>query len=106
MKVEVLFRGIEQSEALKNHVRKRAELQLGRFRHEIAQAIIRIADVNGPRGGLDKRCLVSVEGAHIPTVTVVRHSDDPYLGVDDALKRLARVVARRIDMKKSGRRAG
>lgn len=84
---------------------------VGRFASRIRDIRVRIADVNGPRGGLDKRCVilatVSGRGAGGGDV-IVRHGDsDFYAAIAGAAHGLKHLLARRIDRghtKRHGRR--
>ena len=58
MQVEIRGMGVTRSDALWAHVERRARFALGRFADRVVRVKIQLADVNGPRGGVDKRCRV------------------------------------------------
>lgn len=63
--------------------------------HWVAQrALIRLADVNGPRGGVDKQCSVSVEVPGAPPLVVHSLAQDWRTALDTALHRAARGLLR------------
>jgi putative sigma-54 modulation protein len=78
--------------------RRRFEFALSRFGYRVRSLVVRVTDVNGPRGGIDKRCRVTVE-LQGPTRTVVIDDvdTDPAIAVDRAADRTARTVARAIE---------
>ena len=97
MKVDVRFRGLQSSDALRTYAKERIEFALGRFGGHVGSAQIRIADINGPRGGLDKRCQVIVKGRGFGSSMVEEFHTDPYAVVDLALDRVARAIGRGLD---------
>jgi len=105
MKIEVRFRGMATSDALRDQVGRRLHFQLSRFNGEISAVIVRISDINGPKGGPDKRCQVTVRGPAFGSVTIEDLSADPYSAVDMALERAARAVRRQIERTRVIRRA-
>lgn len=94
MKIDVRFPGLDASEALRAHVVRRIHFQLSRFDGDVAAVMVRISDVNGPRGGADKRVHVTVRGPVLSPVTIDGLGPDPYAAADVALKRAARTVSR------------
>ena len=106
MKIEVRFRGLESSDALREHVSRRIHLHLSRFGNEVTAVLVRIADVNGPKGGIDKRCQVTVRGPRFGSATLDEASGDAYSAVDTAVERIGRSVGRGLDRARSDRRSG
>lgn len=97
MRIDVRFHGIQVSEALRTYAVRRVHFQLSRFNGDVGSVVVRIGDVNGPRGGVDKRCLVEVRGPAFGPVVVEDASADPYTAVGMAVGRVARVVGREIE---------
>lgn len=103
---EVRFVGVDASEALRAHTLKRVESHLRRFRDEVTSVLVRIADVNGPRGGLDKHCRVTVKGPRVGARTVVELGADAYVAIDAALARAFRALSRELDRRQASRTGG
>lgn len=82
---------------LEEHVRSRLDFALGHFSGQIRRVDVRLADLNGPRGGVDKRCRVSVALQH--GGELVAESTDERLAsaVDQAAHRMARRLAKHFD---------
>lgn len=100
MMVEVRSTNVPMSEALEGHVWKKIELASRRFADRIQKVVVRLADLNGPRGGEDKRCSISARlWTSAPTIVVEATDADAYVAVSQATARLhekvARVIARR-----------
>lgn len=106
MKILVRFHGLQASSALGEHARRRASARLGRFRDQLSRVVIRLGDVNGPRGGVDKRCQIEVQGRRIEPAALEQMSSDPYTAVDRALERVARSVGRRLSRSRARRGSG
>jgi ribosome-associated translation inhibitor RaiA len=94
MKVDIRFRGLQSSEALREHTLLQVQRHLRRFHDELSGVLVRIADVNGPKGGVDKVCQVTVHGRRLGTARLEDSSGDAYSAVDLAIARIARSVAR------------
>jgi hypothetical protein len=79
-------------------VRRRFEFALSRFGHRVRSLVVRVTDVNGPRGGIDKRCRVTVQLQGQSRTVVIDDVDaDAAIAVDRAADRTARTVARAIE---------
>jgi ribosome-associated translation inhibitor RaiA len=96
VKIDIRFRGLQASPALRDHARERIRIQLDRFTREIRSVIVRITDVNGPRGGQDMTCLVTVSGRRFSTLALTETSDNGFAGINAAIDRAAQAVTRRI----------
>ena len=106
MKIEIRFRGLESSDALREHVARQVQFHLNRFGREVTTVLVRVADINGPKGGLDKRCQVTVRGPRIGSTTLDDLSGDPYSAADSAIERVGHTVGRRLEQLRSGQRGG
>ena len=57
---------------------------------------VRLSDVNGPRKGVDKRCLLRVRLAQGPQVVIEDVQSDLYAAIGRSADRASRTVARRL----------
>ena len=97
MKVQVRFHGMQLSDALESEATRRAHAHLSRFGREVISLVVRLSDLNGPRGGVDKRCRMMARGPRIGTVTVSETHADPYAAVDLTLETLSTAIGRSIE---------
>jgi hypothetical protein len=102
MKIDVRFSGLEPSAPLRDEAVRRVHFHLSRFWREIGSVQLRISDVNGQKGGIDKRCRVSVRGS-FATVLIEDRSADAYAAMDMAVRRAGRSVARAIGRTRAAR---
>lgn len=62
MKIRVRFIGIAPSDAqeMANDIERRVGFALDRLSHSIREVRVSLADVNGPRGGVDQQCVLTI----------------------------------------------
>lgn len=96
MNIEVRGKDIELPVGFRAFVARKIDLALGRFSDRIAEVRVGIADVNGPRGGVDKTCRVEVRGARSWEVIVTAADADMYTVVHQAGDRVNRAVSKAI----------
>jgi ribosome-associated translation inhibitor RaiA len=59
--------------------------------------MVRISDVNGPKGGPDKRCQLTASGPRLGSVNLTEQHTDSRASIDLALDRLAHVIGRSLE---------
>jgi Sigma 54 modulation protein / S30EA ribosomal protein len=96
MRIDVRYRGGEAPDALRTHVLRRVQADLGRFRDHLTLVVVRVADVNGSSGGTEKRCQVTVYGGRLGLAAVNDVSGDPRVAIDLAVERVAGLVGRHL----------
>jgi ribosome-associated translation inhibitor RaiA len=84
--------GAPLSAAAKAEFRRKLGRKLGRHAPEIERASVRIDDVNGPRGGVDKRCRIKIVLSGLPSVVVEQQHESLHAAFDGALDRVLRAV--------------
>jgi len=97
MQIDIQSRGFSLTEALLNYAQRRLLFSLAYCNGHIKKVVIRLSDINGPRGGADKRCHVQVMLTGIPDVIVEDTEVDLYNAIDRAIDRARRTVVRKID---------
>ena len=75
--------------------RTRLEFILGRFAGRVRSLTMRLTDVNGPRGGPDRKCLITVRLTRPRRVIVIEDVDTNHNAVvSRAVERASRAVSR------------
>ena len=97
MHIDVQFRGLDISPAVREHAERRASFTLARQRGRIARVNVCLVDINGPKGGADKACTVQVNLRQPGTVVVEELGVDLYQVLDRALARAGRTLVRRLE---------
>jgi ribosomal subunit interface protein len=94
MKIEVRASNLTVSEALEAHILRKLDFALRRFAAGVDRVVVRLVDLNGPKGGLDKRCRIAAHlSAPAPSVIVEAVDADTYVAVSQAAARLDARVA-------------
>ena len=103
MQFEIHGKDIPITEQLRGHIQRRLSFALERFARRIRKVRVSVCDLNGPRGGVDKLCLVAI--ALIPSKTIVIEERDSslYVAIDRAGDRAGTSIGRRL---KRGRGRG
>ena len=96
MRIDLHCDGVEAPPALRDYVARRMRVAIGRFRDHIQWARVKVADVNGPKGGADKRCVVQLRLRNLPDVVFAITQLEVRAAVDEAADRVARVLAQRL----------
>ena len=104
MQNTIQARGFPLTAALENHVHHRLGFTLSRANSRVRRVSVRLSDLNGPRGGVDKRCLIEISLDGLPAVVIEDVQPDMYTAIDRAAGRAARTVMRRLAMENSKRR--
>ena len=103
MQTDIQARGFPLTDALKNHIHNRLGFTFLFENSRVRRVHIRLSDLNGPRGGIDKRCLVEVRLEELPVVVVEDVQSDMYTAIDRAIGRAARTAKRRLAQQGSRR---
>jgi ribosomal subunit interface protein len=97
MKMQIVGRNVEMNEALRAHVERRLSFALGRFGDRVGRVMVRFSDINGHRGGVDKRCQIDVDLLLVRGVRAEDTDADLFIAVDRAADRAARSIARAME---------
>jgi ribosome-associated translation inhibitor RaiA len=76
------------------YVRRKLGTKVGKFARAVERVSVRIRDVNGPRGGVDKACTIKVTLTGLPSVVVEQRDASLRKAIDAALQRTERAVRR------------
>jgi len=102
MQMDVLSGNLPNSDAIDTHTQRRLAFALGRFARRIEHVRVRFADINGPRGGIDKRCAIECSLGPYGAVVIEETDADLYTAVDRASHRVKVAVRRKLDKVKAG----
>ena len=97
MQIDIQSRGFSLTDALLSYAQRRLLYAMSYCSGHVNRVVIRLSDVNGPRGGADKRCHIQVALVGIPDVVVEDTEVDMYAAIDRAVDRTRRTVVRKVD---------
>lgn len=93
--MQVLFKSRDPHAApLQEPVERRVRFVLRRISKRVPRAEVQLSDVNGPRGGIDKRCQIALRTDGAGPVVVSSVAGDWRSALDDALSRAMRLALR------------
>ena len=93
--MQVIFESRDPQAANLRHLAvTRLQFVLRRIQWLVPRATVRLSDVNGPRGGVDKRCQVELDTDGSGKVVITAQARDWRTAIDNALSRAARVLLR------------
>ncbi len=93
--MQVLFKSRHpQATELRDLTERRVRFVLRRLGWLVPRAEVQMSDVNGPRGGIDKRCQVELRTEGAGSVVVASVANDWRKALDNALARAARFLMR------------
>lgn len=97
MQMYIQADGFELTHALHAYAKGRFAFALDRARHAVRQVSIRLSDINGPRGGRDKRCKVQITLPQGRDVVIDDLDSNLYVAIDKAADRAGRTLSRRME---------
>jgi putative sigma-54 modulation protein len=102
MQFEIHAKDIPISQQLRVHIERRLCFALERFAMRIGTVRVSVGDLNGPRGGVDKRCRVAI--VLMPSTTIVMEDRDSniYVAIDRVADKAGRYIGRRLKRLKGG----
>jgi len=93
--MQVLFKSRHpQATDMRDLTERRVRFVLRRLSWLVPRAEVQMSDVNGPRGGIDKRCQVELRTDGAGSVVVTSVANDWRTALDNALTRAARFLMR------------
>ena len=103
MQIDIQTLGFTLTAALREHTKSRLGFALAHGAETIDRVTVRLSDINGPRGGADKRCHIHVAVAHQADVVIEDIQADMYVAIDRATDRAGRALARQIERQRESR---
>ena len=101
MHIDIQSRSFPLTLALSQYVKRRLQSALYKRDEYIQKVVMRLSDINGPRGGEDKHCHLQVVLAGLPDVVIEDTEEDMYAAIDCATDRAERAVSRKVERKQT-----
>jgi putative sigma-54 modulation protein len=101
--MKVLLRGVhlDLTDALKAYVDEHLVSHIERFADdEAAEIDISLVDTNGPKGGVDKECRVTVRLPGLSAVHVTETADSLFPAIDASRDRLEKTLKRTLERRR------
>jgi hypothetical protein len=95
MSMQIIFESRDADGAkMRDFSEQRVRFALRRLTAFIPRAKVQFSDVNGPRGGVDKRCQVELKTENVGTVVIASLARDWRTALDRSLTRATQVLTR------------
>ncbi len=105
MNIDIQTSGMKASPGLRRFIRRRVDFAFSTRSDQIGRILVRLADVNGPRGGDDKSCLVQVRMPGQPDVIIENIESNLYVAIHRAIDRAGWTAARKLERQRRKVRA-
>ncbi|MDH5612812.1 MAG: HPF/RaiA family ribosome-associated protein [Gammaproteobacteria bacterium] len=107
MHIDIQAHNFSLTNALRGHVERRLGFALSTRDDHIQKVMVRLSDINGPRGGEDKCCRIQIVMPHLADVVIEDTMTNLYCAIDRASDRAGRTVNRRLTRQRDkGRSCG
>ena len=93
--IDIHASGFNLTDGLRDHARRKIAHALDHFGFPGGRIRVRLSDINGPRGGLDKRCQIHISLPRRDHVIVEDIESDLYIAIDRAAERAGESLRRR-----------
>ncbi len=97
MQIAIQARDFSLTDTLRSHAERRLRFAMTCCNDDIQRIVMRLSNINGPRGNANKRCHLQVLLTGLPDVVVEDIEADLYLAIDRATDRAGRTVVRKIN---------
>lgn len=94
MNIKIQSRDFLLTDALHRQISAKLQLILSRYGHRIRKTEVTLSDVNGPKGGEDKRCIMKFRINHLKTIVVQDTTNDMYESISNCAMRVRRTLER------------
>ena len=96
MRIDIRSNGLALTEAARGYAARRLRYALARAVEQVQRVAVHLGEVDGPRGGTDRRCRVRVTLKSGADVVIDDVESDLYAVIDRAASRAGRCVARSV----------
>ena len=96
MQIQIREREVRLNAQLRQHIERRIHFALERFAERIRKVQVQLRDVNGPRGGIDKNCQMTVYLEPGAPVVLQRTSASPYAAIASLADKAATSIVRKL----------
>ncbi|MDO9392748.1 MAG: ribosome-associated translation inhibitor RaiA [Methylotenera sp.] len=97
MQLDIQTNGFSITEGIRHYTTQRMQFALDRNDGQIIHARVSLADINGPRGGIDKRCQINLALVGQNNIVIEDTEADLYVAIDRASGRCERTLVRRLE---------
>lgn len=106
MRIQIFARNVSLTPSWEEFIERRLTFALERFASRIQDVVVRIQDLNGPRGGIDQQC--QIDARILPSAWKSAKGTGADLGaaISSAVDRIARCIRTDLDRRRTRRVRG
>ena len=104
MKIQIYSRAFRPSAQLQELMEDKVQSSLWPVQSRVREVQVQLDDLNGPKGGLDSRCAMTVYLTGCDPVFIEDVAEAPFRAVAGASKRAAQAALRRLKRQQDERR--
>jgi putative sigma-54 modulation protein len=97
MLLNVLSRGVVLTDSMRAAMQRKLDFALDRFGDRLERVEVTIEDLNGPRGGVDKRVRLLLSGPVSRSVVIDERGDNVMAALSSAVHRASQVLGRMME---------
>ncbi len=101
MKIDITLQQSCSDHKISDKIDEQARSALSRFATTIQTVTIRITDANGPKGGIDIRCVVSMKLTSTGEVILHGEGENVFSALNQCLSRADRAISRNLDRRRN-----
>ena len=96
MRLFIFARGILVTKEVRAYIERRFRFASDRFADQLGDVTVVLRDLNGPRGGVDKECVIRVESPRVGRLVVEERSEGVMSAIFGAVQRFSDTMKKRI----------
>ncbi|MDJ0880060.1 MAG: HPF/RaiA family ribosome-associated protein [Gammaproteobacteria bacterium] len=100
MQIDIQSRSFSLTQALQRYVKKKIQSHLDRRADHIMRVNVRLSDINGPHGGVDKRCVVHLVLPQQADIVIGETQSNLYSAINACCVRARSVLSRKLSRHK------
>lgn len=100
MNIQLQTQGFELTPAIDAFVHEQLQFHLANFESQIVSVDVYLRDINGPKGGPDKKVLFRIQLLSRLSIKVERTRSDLYVAVTNASRQAKRAVRRSLNKRR------
>lgn len=100
MKIDITMQQSGSNQKISRKIARKARLALSRFETSIQAITIRITDTNGPKGGIDIRCVVAMKLISVGEIVVRGEGENVFSALKQCLSRADKTINRSLERRR------
>ena len=100
MKIDITIQQVKLDKKVSDRVLRRVQFALSKFGHSIRRVRVHFSDLNGPKGGNDKRCSIKVKLITTGEIVVQGVGKDIVTALSHSVERVERAIKRELEKRR------